>query len=113
MRKPEDRVVATILGAAVGALIGSKIGKELDERDQGCVGQSLELAQPGQSVQWRNDQSGVAYVLTPTGSEQLDGRTLPRVQVAFIGQWQVADRDAPRLPGRAGSVGNSLTVEVG
>ena len=73
--KPEDRVVATILGAAVGALIGSKIGKELDERDQGCIGQSLELAQPGQSVQWRNDQSGVAYVLTPTGSEQIDGRS--------------------------------------
>ena len=73
--KPEDRVVATIIGAAVGALVGSKIGKELDERDQGCIGQALELAQPGQSVQWRNDQSGVAYVLTPTGSEQIDGRS--------------------------------------
>jgi surface antigen len=73
--KPEDRVVATIIGAAVGALVGAKIGRELDERDQGCIGQSLELAQPGQSVQWRNDQSGVAYVLTPTGSEQIDGRS--------------------------------------
>jgi len=71
--KPEDRVVATIIGAAVGALVGAKIGRELDERDQGCIGQSLELAQPGQSVQWHNDQSGVAYVLTPTGSEQIDG----------------------------------------
>jgi surface antigen len=73
--KPEDRVVATIIGAAVGALVGAKIGRELDERDQGCIGQSLELAQPGQSVQWHNDQSGVAYVLTPTGSEQIDGRS--------------------------------------
>jgi surface antigen len=72
--KPEDRVVATILGAAVGALVGSKIGRELDERDEGCVGQSLELAQPGQAVQWRNDQSGVTYVLTPTDAKQLDGR---------------------------------------
>lgn len=72
--KPEDRVVATILGAAVGALVGSKIGRELDERDHGCIGQSLELAQPGQSVQWLNEQSKVAYVLTPTKSENIDGR---------------------------------------
>ena len=107
--KPEDRVVATIIGAAVGALVGAKIGKELDERDQGCIGQSLELAQPGQSVQWRNDQSGVAFVLTPTGSEQTRRPKLPRVQVAFGCQWQGADRNAPRLPGRTGSVGNSLT----
>jgi surface antigen len=73
--KPEDRVIATILGAAVGALVGSKIGRDLDERDQGCIGQALELAQPGQSVQWRNDQSGVSYVLTPTGTAQIDGRS--------------------------------------
>jgi surface antigen len=73
--KPEDRVVATIIGAAVGALVGSKIGKELDNRDQSCIGQALELAQPGQSVQWRNEQLGVAYVLTPNGSEQVDGRS--------------------------------------
>ena len=72
--KPEDRVVATIIGAAVGALVGSKIGRDLDERDQSCVGQALELAQPRQSIQWRNDQSGVSYVLTPTGVKQIDGR---------------------------------------
>src|SRR5262245_8747751 len=73
--KPEDRVVATILGAAVGALVGSKIGRELDDRDHSCIGQSLELAQPGQTVQWRNDQSGVSYVLTPTSAKQVDGRS--------------------------------------
>ncbi len=73
--RPEDRVVATILGAAVGALVGAKIGRELDERDQHCVGQSLELAQPGQAVEWRNEQTGVAFVLTPTKEEQIDGRT--------------------------------------
>ena len=54
--RPEDRVVATILGAAVGALVGAKIGSELDERDQRCIGQSLELAQPRQAVQWRNQR---------------------------------------------------------
>ena len=73
--KPQDRVVATIMGAAVGALLGSKIGRQLDERDQNCVGQALELAQPGQNVEWRNDGSGVSYVLTPTGLDRIDGRT--------------------------------------
>jgi surface antigen len=73
--KPEDRVIATIIGAAVGALLGSKIGRDLDERDQGCIGQSLELAQQGQNVQWRNEQSGLTYVLTPTGLDRIDGRT--------------------------------------
>lgn len=71
----DDRVVATIVGAAVGALVGAKIGHELDEKDERCVGQSLELAQTGHTVEWRNDQTGVGFVLTPTKAEEIDGRS--------------------------------------
>jgi surface antigen len=62
---PENRVVGTIIGAAAGALIGSRIGRELDEGDRGCFGHALELARPGDSVEWVNRSTGVTYLIVP------------------------------------------------
>jgi surface antigen len=64
--QPEDRPVAIVVGTALGALIGHKIGQELDERDRGCMGHSLELAGERKTVVWTNKATGVTYHVTPT-----------------------------------------------
>ncbi len=61
-----DRAVAIVVGSVLGAVIGREIGKELDEGDRACIGHALELARPGQGVQWLNERTGVTYVLTPS-----------------------------------------------
>jgi surface antigen len=71
----ENRVVGTILGAAVGALIGSRIGRELDDGDRGCFGHTLELAKPGQQVEWVNSRTGVSYSLVPGAGKNHGGKT--------------------------------------
>jgi surface antigen len=62
----ETRPVAIVVGAALGALIGARIGKAIDETDRACMGHALELAGQSKSVRWKNDATGVTYLLTPT-----------------------------------------------
>jgi surface antigen len=62
----QDRPVAIIVGTAIGALIGHKIGQQLDDRDRGCMGHALELAEEKKTVAWTNKATGVTYHLTPT-----------------------------------------------
>ena len=63
------RTVAIIVGSVLGAVIGREIGRDLDDGDRACIGHSLELAKPGQSVRWVNDVSKVTYVLTPIAAQ--------------------------------------------
>jgi surface antigen len=70
--KPENRLIATLVGAAAGALIGNRVGRELDEADRGCFGHALELGQPGRVVVWTNDAMGVRYEMNP--GRQIDRR---------------------------------------
>jgi len=60
-----QRAVAIVVGTVVGAAIGAEIGRRMDQADRSCVGHALELAQPGQTVTWRNHNTGIAYQLTP------------------------------------------------
>lgn len=62
---PDNRTVATILGAVIGGVIGNEIGDRIDERDRACIGHSLELVPAGQSVRWENSASGLSYQLRP------------------------------------------------
>jgi len=59
------RTVAIIVGGVLGAVIGREIGRDMDESDRGCFGHGLELVQDGHDLRWRNDSTGVSYVLTP------------------------------------------------
>jgi surface antigen len=61
----EQRAVAVVLGTVIGAAIGAEIGQRMDRADRSCVGHALELAGPGQTIQWTNHNTGVAYQLTP------------------------------------------------
>jgi surface antigen len=62
---PENRGVATILGAVIGGIVGNAIGNSIDDGDRGCIGHSLELVPPGRMVTWRNPRTRVIYYVTP------------------------------------------------
>jgi len=63
------RTAATIGGALLGGLVGSSIGKSLDNADLAAYNaasqRAMETAQPGQSLPWRNAQSGNSGTITP------------------------------------------------
>ena len=62
----ENRTVATIVGAIIGGVLGAKIGDSIDDGDRACIGHSLELADTGHTVRWRNATSRTDYSLRPT-----------------------------------------------
>ena len=70
----KGRTVATIAGTLLGAAIGSNIGASLDKADLAAYNaasqRALETAQPGQSLPWRNPQSGNYGSITPSNYYQ-------------------------------------------
>lgn len=66
------QTAAIIGGTILGVLIGGEIGRSMDAADQKCVGQTLEHAEQGQTVAWRNPDDGVRYRVTPTDTFQRD-----------------------------------------
>lgn len=72
--KGDTRTVAIVVGTVLGTVIGYEVGRDMDERDRGCFGHSLELAKTGQTVHWTNPDVGLAYALTPTRSFEIGGR---------------------------------------
>jgi surface antigen len=56
-------------GALLGALIGSEVGKSLDKADRDHMAlanqRALETLPPGQSLPWRNPDSGNSGTVTP------------------------------------------------
>ena len=73
--REEERAIATVIGAVVGAVIGAQVGRSMDERDRACVGHALELADSGRAVHWVNEETGVAYLLSPIDDYEQGGRT--------------------------------------
>jgi len=71
--KGDARTVAIVVGTVLGTVVGYEVGREMDERDRGCFGHSLELAETGHTVRWTNPDLGVAYALTPTRSFEVSG----------------------------------------
>lgn len=72
--KGDTRTVAIVVGTVLGTVVGYEIGRDIDERDRGCFGHSLELAKTGQTVHWTNPEVGLAYSLTPTRDFVVGGR---------------------------------------
>ncbi|MFQ5894850.1 MAG: RT0821/Lpp0805 family surface protein [Nitrospinota bacterium] len=68
--KGSGKTAATIGGAILGVIVGGAIGRSLDELDRACVGQVLEHAQSGQTVVWRNPDTGAQYQVRPTKTYQ-------------------------------------------
>ncbi len=70
--KGTGALVATGVGALAGAFIGGQIGKSMDEQDRRLLQQTsqkaLESGVTGQSVGWRNPDSGHYGSITPTNT---------------------------------------------
>jgi len=64
------RTVAIVAGTIAGAVIGGKIGAKMDEADRLKAAQALESTPTGQSVAWKNPDTGDQYTFTPTKTEQ-------------------------------------------
>jgi surface antigen len=65
------RTAATIGGAILGALIGGTVGREIDLRDQACIGHALEYGNSQEPVRW-HDPEGVRYEVKPSRPYRLD-----------------------------------------
>lgn len=74
----EGRLVATGVGALAGALIGGQVGKTMDEYDRQMMvkssKQALEFSPTGNSVEWKNPDSGHSGSITPTKTFRESGR---------------------------------------
>ena len=78
------QVLATGAGALIGAYIGGKIGKTMDTQDRMKVQQALETSKTGQSVSWRNPDSGNRYTVSPTKTYYSDNRPCRQFKTTAI-----------------------------
>ncbi|HBU96512.1 RT0821/Lpp0805 family surface protein [Thalassospira lucentensis] len=73
--KGDGRDAAMIGGAILGLLGGYALGQNLDQADSACTGYALKQVPDGQSVRWRNPESGQPYQMVPQRSwETSEGR---------------------------------------
>ena len=74
MGRGAGRTAATIGGALLGGILGNSIGKSLDNADRAAYEatsqKALETAQPGQSLPWRNPNTGNSGTITPSNYYQ-------------------------------------------
>ncbi len=68
------KAAATIGGSLLGAYLGNQIGASLDRADMAYYNQTsqraLETGQSGQSLPWKNPQSGNSGTITPSNYYQ-------------------------------------------
>lgn len=72
--KGKGAIAGTIAGTLLGAAIGNSVGKSLDNADLAAYNatsqRAMETAQPGQTLPWRNPQTGNYGSITPTNYYQ-------------------------------------------
>jgi surface antigen len=99
--KGSGQTAATIGGAIAGVLIGGEIGKRMDADSQACIGQALEAAPDGGSLNWvASHNPNVQYVVVP-GKAERRGETWCRPYTATIishGRHEQVRRVACRQP---------------
>lgn len=71
--KGTGKLAATAGGALLGVLIGTEVGSSLDAADAACAHESLEFAETGQPVVWRNPDAGAQYRVTPVRTYEASG----------------------------------------
>jgi len=68
------QLAAVAIGTLAGAFLGSEVGKSLDIADKAAMErstqQALETAPSGQTVAWRNPDSGNSGTITPETAVQ-------------------------------------------
>jgi len=102
--KGEGKLLATGVGALAGALIGGQIGKTMDEYDRQMMvkssKQALEFSPTGNSVEWKNPDSGNSGSITPVKTFKESGRYCREYvqEVIIAGEKQKAYGKACRQP---------------
>jgi surface antigen len=110
--KGDQRAVAIVVGAVVGAAIGAEIGRRMDQVDRSCVGHALELAVPGQAVNWINRNTGVSYQLTP--SDQPEGSSgCRKFRLLATGSFGLSEGRTVACPAPDGTWSLSPEVRLG
>ena len=70
------QLAAVAIGALAGAFLGNEVGKSLDRADKAAMERStqraLETAPSGQTVAWRNPDSGNSGTITPEPAVRRD-----------------------------------------
>ncbi len=113
------RYVAAAIGAVAGAYLGKKIGSWMDEQDQQDLatvgGGALDSASDGQTVSWKNPDTGLAVTATPTATKQVSRdvqvlrlKSVERHNLEIIGEPYVAQSSSNLRAGpsvKAGIVG--------
>ncbi len=65
----KGQIVAVAVGTLLGSSLGRQIGASLDKADLAYYNQAsqkaLETVPPGQTLPWRNPESGVSGTITP------------------------------------------------
>lgn len=60
------KIAAAVGGAMLGAYLGGNIGKTMDKVDQMEMQRALETTPTGQTVRWKNPDTGNRYSIEPT-----------------------------------------------
>jgi len=72
--KGKGAIAGTIAGTLLGGMIGSSIGASLDKADMAAYHdasqRALESNQPGETLPWKNAQSGNSGTITPSNYYQ-------------------------------------------
>lgn len=68
------RLAATAAGALAGAFLGNRVGRSMDQVDKTQTAQALESTPTGQSVAWKNPDTGDRYQVTPTHTYAQNGQ---------------------------------------
>ena len=72
----DGKTAAIIGGAILGVLVGGAIGSYMDDVDQNCIGQALEHAGDGETINWNS--GGNQYAVTPVSTQQISDNSYCR-----------------------------------
>ena len=101
----KGQVAAAVVGALAGSALGGKIGRQLDREDRRrqatATEHALETHRTGESLPWKNEQSGNYGTVTPERTwQRADGAYCREFtqQVTVAGQAETAYGTACRQP---------------
>ncbi|SCZ62384.1 Surface antigen [Thiohalomonas denitrificans] len=83
-RNEGNQELGTVAGAITGFAVGKSLGRSMDRKDASCTAHALDSARDGQTVSWRNPDSGVDFRLTPIETFQSDGLLCRRYHTKVI-----------------------------
>lgn len=98
----DDSAGGAAIGALLGGVVGRMIGQYMDDADKKRLAETIEAAPRGQTVSWRNEDTGRDFAVTPTSDFYAEvGKECRRFDqvVEVDGRREVMEGVACRTPG--------------